>query len=108
MIEIFELLRSANTIGGINVSDLNELFLNNNKTLYEISLIKKDSVILKNKETNAFEKLNCVCDYFDTNGNKDCIDIKKQLSTNDLICSSCVDCYKCALRRLEAGDITLK
>lgn len=106
MIDIFTLLQNANNIGGIPISELVEVFLNNNTTNYDIAMIGKGKVILKSKTDNKFEKLDCICNYFDTGGCTDCTDIKNRVT--DKNCASCKECYKCALQKLEKGELSLK
>ena len=107
MIEIFSIMQNNYCINGIDINTLMDLFNKNDNSVYEIGMIGKNKIILKNKEENKFEKLECVCNYFDTNGITDCTDIKeKVLCQKD--CCSCKDCYKCILQKLESGDIALK
>jgi hypothetical protein len=106
MIDIFTILANANSINGIQISDLTELFVNGNTQIYDIAMIGKGKVILKSKEENKFEKLDCICSYFDTEGLTDCTDIKEKICKQD--CGSCKECYKCILQKLEKGEISLK
>lgn len=106
MIDIFTLLQNANNIAGIPISELVEVFLNNNTTNYDIAMIGKGKVILKSKTDNKFEKLDCICNYFDTDGCTDCTDIKNKITEKG--CASCKECYKCALQKLEKGELSLK
>ena len=105
MIEIFSIMHSSHNIAGISIEELNDVFINNNSTSYVITMIGKNKIILKNKEENKFEKLDCICNYFDTNGITDCNDIKEKCTGK---CDSCKECFKCALQKLESGDMTLK
>ena len=107
MIEIFSILQNNYHINGIRIEDLNALFLNNDTSVYSVSMIGKNKIILKNKEENKFEKLECICNYFDTHGETECADIMQKVTccgSSD----SCKDCFKCALRKLETGEMTLK
>ncbi len=106
MIEIFSILQNAYSINGIPIEELTNVFVNNNSDTYTISMIGKNKIILKNKEENKFEKLDCICNYFDTNGITDCCDITEQFCGGK--CDSCKECYKCALQKLESGEMTLK
>ena len=106
MIDIFTILANANSINGIQISDLTELFVNGNTQIYDIAMIGKGKVILKSKEENKFEKLDCICAYFDTEGLTDCTDIKEKVCKQE--CSSCKECYKCMLQKLEKGEASLK
>ena len=105
MIEIFSIMHSCQNIKGISLEELNNVFINNNSDMYIISMIGKDKIILKNKEENKFEKLDCICNYFDLKNYTECNDIKKNCVKN---CESCKDCFKYALQKLESGEITLK
>lgn len=105
MKEIFTLLQDSYSIAGISIDELNKLFLNEDYSTYMVSMIGKDKIILKNKDENKFEKLECICNYFDVS-TTDCITLQEQ--TTGKRCDSCKECYKCALRKLEAGEITLK
>ena len=106
MIELFSIIHGTYSINGISITDLNDLFNNNDTKTYEISMIGKNKIILKNKEDNKFEKLDCICNYFDINTN-DCVDIKKNITCcGD--CDSCKECYKKALQKLESGELSLK
>ena len=63
MIDIFTILANANSINGIQISDLTELFVNGNTQIYNIAMIGKGKVILKSKEENLevkedFTKIN--------------------------------------------------
>ncbi len=106
MIDIFTILANANCINGISISELTELFVNGNTTVYDIAMIGKGKVILKSKEENKFEKLDCICSYFDTGHCTDCTDIKQDILNTE--CSSCKECYKCALIKLDKGELSLK
>jgi hypothetical protein len=106
MIDIFTILANANSINGISITDLTDLFVNNKTNVYDIAMIGKGKVILKSKEENKFEKLDCVCSYFDTEGCTDCNDIKQNIMKIE--CSSCKECYKCALQKLDKGELSLK
>ena len=106
MIEIFSLMQSKYSINGISIDTLMDLFNRNDHSVYEIGMIGKNKIILKNKEENKFEKLECIHNYFDTDGITDCTDIKEKFCNKD--CSSCKECYKCVLQKLESGEITLK
>lgn len=105
MIEIFALLQNAHNINGIAIEDLTNVFVNNDSSCYVITMIGKNKIILKNKEENKFEKLDCICNYFDTDGLTDCNDIKEKCTGK---CDSCKECFKCALQKLESGEMTLK
>jgi hypothetical protein len=108
MIDIFKILESANKINGIDINELTELFVNNNTNTYDIAMTGKGKVVLKNKEENKFEKLDCICTYFDMNYT-DCEDIKNNIIKKSCsACSSCKECYKCALKMLEKGELSLK
>lgn len=106
MIEIFSLLQNAYSINGIPIDELNKIFITNESTSYTISMIGKNKIILKNKDENKFEKLECICNYFDTNESTDCYDITEKFFGKK--CDSCKECYKCALQKLETGDMSLK
>ena len=105
MKEIFTLLQDSYSIAGIPIDELNKLFLNDDYSSYAVSMIGKDKIILKNKDENKFEKLECICNYFDV-GTTDCLTLSEQMTGRN--CDSCKECFKCALRKLEAGEITLK
>ena len=106
MIEIFNLLKNSNKLNGIDINELTDLFVKGNSAVYDIGMIGKGKVILKNKEDNKFERLDCICTYFDTNGITDCNDIKSQIICES--CPSCRECYKHALEKLEKGELSLK
>ena len=106
MIDIFTILENANKLNGIAITDLTELFINGNTQLYDIAMTGKGKVVLKNKEENKFEKLDCICSYFDTGSLTECEDIKNSLIKEP--CSSCRECYKCALKMLEKGEVSLR
>jgi hypothetical protein len=106
MIDIFTILASANKINGIDITDLMDVFVNNTSTIYDISMVGKGKIILKNKEDNKFEKLDCICSYFETNGCTDCTDIKNDILKTE--CASCKHCFSCALKKLESGELSLK
>ena len=106
MIDIFTILENSNKINGIPITDLVELFVNNNTQLYDIAMTGKGKVVLKNKEENKFEKLDCICSCFETSSITDCEDIKNNIIKQP--CSSCRECYKCALKMLERGELSLK
>lgn len=106
MIDIFTILKNANCINGISIDELTNLFVHNNYETYDISMVGKGKVILKSKAENKFEKLDCVCNYFDTNEIVNCEDIKNDILNQQ--CSSCKECYKCALMKLEKGELSLK
>ena len=107
MIDLFTILKNKNCINGIDISELIDLLVNKNTTTYDISMVGKGKIILKNKEDNKFEKLDCICSYFDTEDLTDCNDIKEQI-IKDSRCPSCKECFTCALKKLEAGEISLK
>lgn len=106
MIDIFTILQNANCINGINITELTDLFVNGNYNVYDIAMVGKGKVVLKNKTENKFEKLDCVCNYFDTNGCTECEDIKNNIMNQT--CCSCKECYKCALIKLDKGELSLK
>lgn len=105
MIDIFTILKNANSIGGIDISELTNVLVNGDTQVYDIAMIGKGKIILKNKEDNKFVKLDCICSYFDTDGITDCNDLKETLVPD---CSTCKDCFKCMLKKLEAGTASLK
>lgn len=108
MIEVFTVMHNQYSINGISISALMDLFNKNDNSVYEIGMIGKNKIVLKNKEENKFVKLECICNYFDTNNITDCTDIKKKVLCCEDCNGSCKDCYKKALQRLESGDMTLK
>ncbi len=106
MKEIFTILQDSYSIAGISIDELNKLFLHDDHSTYTVSMIGKDKIILKNKDENKFEKLECICNYFDVETN-DCLTLSGQV-TGKTSCDSCKECFKCALRKLEAGEMSLK
>lgn len=106
MIDIFTILANANCINGIPIQDLIDLFVNGNTQIYDIAMVGKGKVILKSKEENKFEKLDCVCSCFDTDDITNCNDIKEKVLKQS--CLSCKECYKCMLQKLEKGEASLK
>ena len=105
MIDIFTILKSANCINGIDVSELIDILINGNTQVYDVAMIGKGKIILKNKEDNKFVKLDCICNYFDTGEFTDCNDIKNTYAKD---CSTCKECFSCMLKKLETGDASLK
>ena len=105
MIDIFTILKNANSIGGIDITELTDVLINGNTQVYDIAMIGKGKMILKNKEDNKFVKLDCICSYFDTDDITDCNDLK---NTHTSGCSTCKDCFACMLRKLETGETSLK
>ena len=104
MIEIFSVLMNSNNINNIPTADLIDLFVKGENTIYDISLVGKGNVILKNKQENKFEKLDCVCNHFDVPCNN-CNDLLAQFNISH---ATCKECYKCCLQKLNEGELTLK
>lgn len=106
MIDIFTILANTNNINGIQIDSLTELFVHDNSQNYDVAMIGKGKIILKNKAENKFEKLDCVCSYFDTGGLTECADIGEKICKQE--CRNCRECYKCMLQKLEKGEVSLK
>lgn len=104
MIEIFEYMKSKNSVNGIDLIDLINLMNNNDTSIYDIALVGKGKIVLKSKKDNDFKQLSCFCNYFDYGDTTNCIDLQKSLGCN----GNCRECYKCILRKAENGEVSLK
>jgi hypothetical protein len=69
-------------------------------------MIGKGKIVLKNKQDNKFVKLDCICKCFDVGSNEGCIDIRRCIGCSDN--ANCKECYKEALTKLDAGEMSLK
>ena len=105
MIDIFTILQNANCINGINITELTDLFVNGNYNVYDIAMVGKGKVVLKNKTENKFEKLDCVCNYFDTNGER--LGIPNSLATSSLLFKSTQNAFN-IFRAKEFSIFSLK
>ena len=105
MIEVFNIIANNNSINNIQTTDLIDLFVKGDNSIYEISLVGKGNVILKNKNENKFEKLDCVCKYLEVQ-QQDCNDIFAAFNMPSH--TTCKECYKHFLEKLNSGEIGLK
>lgn len=105
MKELFEIMKSCNCINNIPIDELTAIFLNQDYSQYDIAMVGKGKVVLKDKQSNKFEKLDCICNYFDIGSNTDCVDIRQCVGCSE---STCDQCYRCALKKLNTGDLSLK
>ena len=106
MKEVFEIINNCNCINNIPIDDLNKLFIENCTEVYDISMIGKGKIVLKNKQDNKFVKLDCICNCFDVGNNTDCVDIRRCIGCSDN--ANCKECYKEALIKLDIGEMSLK
>jgi hypothetical protein len=105
MKELFEILKANNCINNIPIDDLTALFVNKDNSQYDIAMVGKGKIVLKDKTNNKFEKFDCVCNYFDVGSNTECIDICKCIGCEQTLCDRC---FACASNKLNTGELNVK
>lgn len=105
MIDLFDIIKSNNLIGGFSVEELVKLLKEDSTETYSIMLVSKNRIIVRNNVTNQLEKLECIGHYFDISA-PDCQSIKDCIGCPQS--GNCKDCFKKALEMLEEGKLNKK
>lgn len=105
LLEVLNYLKNVNTIEGIDLETLSQLFSSPTKIHknFIIKVVAKDSIVVYNKNINKNTMIKCVKNYYDL-GDSGCMSIKRDKLKLSIDCN-CKECHLKCLTKQATGTL---